>query len=188
MFPLMCAWINDMNKQSWGWWFETPSRSLWRHCNALLNDKCHALTFHNRACYLAAIVGTIILMSCHVVNSLQLFEEWAPVDGIQKGIWTIALVVTGHNGHKPKRPQPERPQTGTATNRNGHKPKRPQAGTATNRNGHKPKRPQTETVTNRNGHKRGRFGFGRFGLWPLWPETVLVIAAIVKCPIWKIPR
>ena len=22
-----------MSKQSWGWWFETPSRSLWRHCN-----------------------------------------------------------------------------------------------------------------------------------------------------------
>ena len=22
------------NKQSWGWWFETPPRSLWRHCNA----------------------------------------------------------------------------------------------------------------------------------------------------------
>ena len=21
------------NKQSWGWWFETPSRSLWRQCN-----------------------------------------------------------------------------------------------------------------------------------------------------------
>ena len=24
-------------KQSWGWWFETPSCSLWRHCNGL----CH---------------------------------------------------------------------------------------------------------------------------------------------------
>ena len=23
-----------LSKQSWGWWFETPSRSLWRHCNA----------------------------------------------------------------------------------------------------------------------------------------------------------
>ena len=23
----------QLNKQSWGWWFETPSRSLWRHCN-----------------------------------------------------------------------------------------------------------------------------------------------------------
>ena len=22
-----------LNKQSWGWWFETPSRSLWRNCN-----------------------------------------------------------------------------------------------------------------------------------------------------------
>ena len=57
---------------------------------------------------------------------------------------TLSLLhpVTGHNGHKPKRPQPKRPQTETATNRNGHKPKRPQTGTATNR-----KRPQTETAT-----------------------------------------
>ena len=23
----------QLSKQSWGWWFETPSRSLWRHCN-----------------------------------------------------------------------------------------------------------------------------------------------------------
>ena len=22
-----------LSKQSWGWWFETPSRSWWRHCN-----------------------------------------------------------------------------------------------------------------------------------------------------------
>ena len=26
-----------LSKQSWGWWFETLSRQLWRHCNALLN-------------------------------------------------------------------------------------------------------------------------------------------------------
>ena len=24
-----------LSKQSWGWWLETPSRSLWRHCNDL---------------------------------------------------------------------------------------------------------------------------------------------------------
>ena len=24
-----------MNEQSWGWWFETPSRPLWRHCNGM---------------------------------------------------------------------------------------------------------------------------------------------------------
>ena len=22
-----------LSKQSWGWWFETPSRPIWRHCN-----------------------------------------------------------------------------------------------------------------------------------------------------------
>ena len=24
-----------LSKQPWGWWFETPSRPLWRHCNEL---------------------------------------------------------------------------------------------------------------------------------------------------------
>ena len=65
-------------------------------------------------------------------------------------------MVTGHNGHKPKRPQPKRPQTETATNRNSHKPERPQTETATNRSGHKPERPQTETATNRNDHRPKR--------------------------------
>ena len=26
-----------LNKQPWGWWFETPSWSLWRHCNVNMN-------------------------------------------------------------------------------------------------------------------------------------------------------
>ena len=69
--------------------------------------------------------------------------------------------LTGHNGPKPKRPQPKRPQTGMATNRNGHKPKRPQTGTATtetatDRNGHEPKGPQTETATDQKSHKPKR--------------------------------
>ena len=25
----------QLSKQSWGWWFETPSCSLWRHCNVI---------------------------------------------------------------------------------------------------------------------------------------------------------
>ena len=27
-----------LSRQSWGWWFETPSRSSWRHCNEYLNE------------------------------------------------------------------------------------------------------------------------------------------------------
>ena len=34
MFSLICVWIR-LSKQSWGWWFETLSRPLWRHCNVL---------------------------------------------------------------------------------------------------------------------------------------------------------
>ena len=34
MFSLICSLNKRFSKQSWGWWFETPSRSLWRHCNA----------------------------------------------------------------------------------------------------------------------------------------------------------
>ena len=29
---LICALNKQLSKQSWGWWFETQSRSLWRHC------------------------------------------------------------------------------------------------------------------------------------------------------------
>ena len=33
MFSLICALNKRLSKQSWCWWSETPSRSLWRHCN-----------------------------------------------------------------------------------------------------------------------------------------------------------
>ena len=35
-----------LSKQSWGWWFETPSCSWWRHCNVKLTVSCpqHSIT------------------------------------------------------------------------------------------------------------------------------------------------
>ena len=33
-FSLDLHMIKQLSKQSPGWWFETPSRPLWRHCNA----------------------------------------------------------------------------------------------------------------------------------------------------------
>ena len=43
----------------------------------------------------------------------------------------VLITVSGHNGHKSKRPQ-----TKTATNRNGNKPDRPQDKTVANTNEH----------------------------------------------------
>ena len=34
LFCFIRALNKRLSKQSWGWWFETPSRSSWRHCNA----------------------------------------------------------------------------------------------------------------------------------------------------------
>ena len=40
MFSLIsaCIYYKRLSKQPRGWWFETPSWSLWRHCNALNLD------------------------------------------------------------------------------------------------------------------------------------------------------
>ena len=38
---LICARING-----WGWWFETPSDPLWRHCIMVLVDLTHILQDH----------------------------------------------------------------------------------------------------------------------------------------------
>ena len=32
-----------LSKQSWGWWFETPSRSLWRQGNGQMNSSQRAM-------------------------------------------------------------------------------------------------------------------------------------------------
>ena len=34
MFSMSCGLNKRLRKQQWGWWFETPTRSLWRHFNA----------------------------------------------------------------------------------------------------------------------------------------------------------
>ena len=39
---------NPLSKQLWGWWFDTPSRCLWRHCNVLyMGHREHMTKCHN---------------------------------------------------------------------------------------------------------------------------------------------
>ena len=37
-----------LSKQSWGWWFETLSSSLWRHCNVIARLKAILYNSHQR--------------------------------------------------------------------------------------------------------------------------------------------
>ena len=47
--------IKRLSKQSWGWWFETPSCSLWRHCNVATMHHSHHV--HGKGSIYAAVVA-----------------------------------------------------------------------------------------------------------------------------------
>ena len=51
MFSLICALNKRLGKQSWGWWFETPSLSLWRHWNEHQISQRLVLNFHSPCFY-----------------------------------------------------------------------------------------------------------------------------------------
>ena len=44
MFSLICALNKRLSKQSWGWWFETPSGALLRHCNEICGRGSHKMS------------------------------------------------------------------------------------------------------------------------------------------------
>ena len=33
--------LRPNKRQWWGWWFETPSSPLWRHCDAIISNEMH---------------------------------------------------------------------------------------------------------------------------------------------------
>ena len=64
MFSLICAWINGLNKQSWRWWFETPSLSLWRHCNVLALSAPYILLQLTQIYTERMITSSVAIMRC----------------------------------------------------------------------------------------------------------------------------
>ena len=74
-----------LSKQLWGWWFETPSWSLWRQCNEhTMSCKCmHGTTtredIRNRHCmtcphgelngWLCSILSLLCCMYCSVIST-----------------------------------------------------------------------------------------------------------------------
>ena len=66
-----------LNKQRWAWWFQTPSHSLWRHCNGY----CRWVV----ASYITWITG-----SSHddVIKWKHFPRYWPFVRGIHRSRWT----------------------------------------------------------------------------------------------------
>ena len=72
MFSLNYVWIKRLSKQSWGWCFERPSRSLRRHCNV------NSSPLDKMAAFSQAIFS-------------DAFREWNPIDNNQALVQIMVL-------------------------------------------------------------------------------------------------
>ena len=96
----------QLSKQSWGWWFETPSCRLWRHCNDRQNgivphhnksklvNRVHirwmATMLHSAAGILIPRLSDFIMTSCFPLSNLQLILSYV---FLSISIWYIHLLV-----------------------------------------------------------------------------------------------
>ena len=85
-----------LSKQSWGWWFEMPPRSLWRNCNVL----CRCLVYkpHHSNPTLQLRIGHPKISSTGTWSSNNLL----PLDnmtGYQEGIPSMTTIVKSTRLH-----------------------------------------------------------------------------------------
>ena len=99
-----------LSKQSWGWWFETPSRPLWRHCNGWVDQyliKLHACRCCRQCILCVGSISYLYILSsnfrrcvaCKVSSQILKFEFFAiflifEFDFVffSLGIWCESLV------------------------------------------------------------------------------------------------
>ena len=76
-----------LSKQSWGWWFETLSRPLWRHCNGMhisWDVQSHYVWWMGVCC--EAKLFTRIGFKHHTANS-HFYSNSCKTSGNVRAIW-----------------------------------------------------------------------------------------------------
>ena len=71
-----------LGKQSWGWWFQTPSHSLWLHCNGINRSDCNH--------YISLKLNTTELL--HDVVYILSYWGWDKMDAICRRHFQINLI------------------------------------------------------------------------------------------------
>ena len=80
MCVFICVWINGW--VMWGWWFETLSRPLWRHCNgkgyheikSLYNTQKGSLLISKsqKCCTISGYQGQEEVITSHIIGRMYL--------------------------------------------------------------------------------------------------------------------
>ena len=73
-----------LSKQSWGWWFKTPSSPLWRHCNAKRGSQIKRLICPLQSYYSLNCSNLIRSLGISILRDmdLELFDHskiWKPL-------------------------------------------------------------------------------------------------------------
>ena len=92
-----------LSKQSWGWWFETVSRPLWRHCNGSPRE-CylvfidHITSMLNRIHNEKAWSTLLCNPSCSITNTYIISKYLNNISGVLTfKIYNILVTrITGH--------------------------------------------------------------------------------------------
>ena len=74
-----------LSKQSWGWWFETPSGSLWRHYNAsfLILTLIYIATW---SCW-ATMILVVNTNTPYINDNVKTWTQWHSSSGIHCVRW-----------------------------------------------------------------------------------------------------
>ena len=89
-----------LSKQSWGWWFETPSHPLWRHCNdaSMHFKKTHSYSIEeNSNCFINRIwrnTFTVRIFLLFVVVNFQ-----SNFTSIYFRVTSLVLTQSSHDWH-----------------------------------------------------------------------------------------
>ena len=88
MFFFDLRWNKRLSKQPWGWWFKTPSWSLWRQCNEqnvllTLTSMCLYIYAYRSICF---IYISICLCICVIFILFYWFHYLYP-----RRTWSLAL-------------------------------------------------------------------------------------------------
>ena len=80
-----------LSKQSWGWWFETPSRPLWRHCNVSIVLLAH-MTDYFKILSQATSPGTDETGHCSVAYNCQNSMHISTYNWKTNRLWTLKRI------------------------------------------------------------------------------------------------
>ena len=82
-----------LSKKTWGWWFETPSRSLWHHYNVFHTQNNELINHHNVGLHTLTIFTWFWWW--HHQNQVNIVSVWRPTLWwlMSNSLWAIVTWV-----------------------------------------------------------------------------------------------